>query len=287
MAAKKTESDDDAGVLSGVSTSQVVGSALAAVTAAVAGSWLGVAGTLIGAAVGSIVATIAGTIYTNSIRKSRQLAQAARLTSLATLAKRDPRGAGGTAVLPVPEALDAAGQPGDGGVEDIVDPEVEAERTVEEAEEAADEAARKKLITWRGVVAAAVVSLVLALGGIWAFEAVVGHPIGNSDKTGTTFSNVGTTRDDGDKKNDENESPQPSTPTESTDPSEPTPSAETTSPSEGEEPAPSEPTTPAPTTESTPSPTPEPTPNSEEDPSLGQSTPAPTDAAPTPSSVDG
>src|SRR5690349_24090194 len=43
----------------GLSVTQVSGGALAAVTAAVAASYLGVGGTLIGAAVGSVISTIA------------------------------------------------------------------------------------------------------------------------------------------------------------------------------------------------------------------------------------
>ncbi|MBW9211574.1 hypothetical protein KV100_18130 [Mumia sp. zg.B21] len=308
MAAKKPEldaEDDSGGVLSGVSSSQVVGSALAAMTAAVAGSLLGVAGTLIGAAVGSVVATIAGTIYTNSLRKSRQLAQAARLTSLATMAKRDVgagAGAGGTAVLPVPEALDEVGQPGDGGVEDTVDPETAVDAPDDGAEveadgtdtEAADpDAASKRLISWRGVAAATVASLLLALGGILAYEAIVGHPLGDSGKSGTTFSNVGTTSDDGkdgggDKDGGTDPSPSSTPSTTDSDPDEPAPTDEVTPPAEEavpQQPGPTTEPTPEPSTPSTePAPQPD---NLDEDPSLGQPSPAPAADEATPSSFEG
>ena len=54
-----------------LSLTQIVGGALAAMTAAYLGSRLSVAGTVIGAAVASIVAGIAGSVYTASIRHTR------------------------------------------------------------------------------------------------------------------------------------------------------------------------------------------------------------------------
>ncbi|MEW9549491.1 hypothetical protein [Nonomuraea sp. NPDC050783] len=49
---------------------QILGSALAAVTAAVAASYLGVAGTVIGAAVVSVASTVAGAIYTHYLKQT-------------------------------------------------------------------------------------------------------------------------------------------------------------------------------------------------------------------------
>ena len=54
----------------GLSTAQVVGSVLAAVTGAVLASTMGVTGTVIGAAVASLVATIGSAIYTWSLRRT-------------------------------------------------------------------------------------------------------------------------------------------------------------------------------------------------------------------------
>ncbi|WP_168207588.1 hypothetical protein [Microlunatus elymi] len=54
-----------------LSLSQVIGGALAAMTAAALGSRLGVAGTLIGAALASVVASVAGSLYTSGIRHTR------------------------------------------------------------------------------------------------------------------------------------------------------------------------------------------------------------------------
>ncbi|NRQ38601.1 hypothetical protein HII36_43275, partial [Nonomuraea sp. NN258] len=49
---------------------QIVGSALAAVTAAVAASYLGVAGTVIGAAVVSVASTVATAVYTHYLKRT-------------------------------------------------------------------------------------------------------------------------------------------------------------------------------------------------------------------------
>jgi len=57
----------------GLSAAQVVGSALAAVSAAVASSFLGVAGTIIGAALASVFATIGSAVYTASLRRGHEV----------------------------------------------------------------------------------------------------------------------------------------------------------------------------------------------------------------------
>src|SRR6478735_6181158 len=54
-----------------LSLTQVVGGALAAMTAAALGSTLGVAGTIAGAAFASVIAGVAGSLYTASIRTGR------------------------------------------------------------------------------------------------------------------------------------------------------------------------------------------------------------------------
>ncbi|EMY34988.1 hypothetical protein D477_006818 [Arthrobacter crystallopoietes BAB-32] len=65
--ADDSTADDKPKPLLGLSGTQTIGSALAAVTSAVVGSFLGVAGTLIGAALGSIVATIAAALYARTL----------------------------------------------------------------------------------------------------------------------------------------------------------------------------------------------------------------------------
>jgi hypothetical protein len=67
--------DDKPKPFLGLSGTQTMGSALAAVTSAVVGSFLGVAGTLIGAALGSIVATIAGALYARTLDSAAVVAK--------------------------------------------------------------------------------------------------------------------------------------------------------------------------------------------------------------------
>ena len=55
-----------------LSLTQVLGGALAAMTAAYLGSRLSVAGTVLGAAVASVVAAVAGSLYTASLRRTRE-----------------------------------------------------------------------------------------------------------------------------------------------------------------------------------------------------------------------
>lgn len=54
----------------GLSAPQVAGSALAAVSAAVAASFFGVAGTIIGAAMASLFATVGSAVYAQTLRRS-------------------------------------------------------------------------------------------------------------------------------------------------------------------------------------------------------------------------
>jgi len=51
---------------------QLAAGSLAAVTSAVAGSYLGVGGTLVGAGVGSVVATVGGAVYGHYLERTRQ-----------------------------------------------------------------------------------------------------------------------------------------------------------------------------------------------------------------------
>lgn len=59
----------------GLSGTQTIGSAMAAVTSALVGSFLGVAGTLLGAALGSIVATVGGALYSRTLKSAADVAK--------------------------------------------------------------------------------------------------------------------------------------------------------------------------------------------------------------------
>jgi hypothetical protein len=69
------DTEDKPKPLLGLSGTQTIGSALAAVTSALVGSFLGVAGTLIGAALGSIIATVGAAVYARTLSKAARVAR--------------------------------------------------------------------------------------------------------------------------------------------------------------------------------------------------------------------
>ncbi|KHL12851.1 hypothetical protein CLV56_0127 [Mumia flava] len=289
------ENEEKHGLLSGVSPAQVVGSALAAVTSAFAASGLGVAGTLIGAAIGSIVITVGGAFYTNSLRRQGAKIAAAAGASTRVALNQAQKAQGGTTPYdgaevdpgtgPADDAtapLDAAGFDAsfdDAGFDEDAAPgdaDAEAVGTTE----------RKGLIGPKTIIAAIGVSLALALGGIWAYETIVGHPISNSGGSGTTFSNIGRSNADGkNQKNQDSDSPSQGGQNGDSDSDSEGGSGSSGGDSSDEE-APSteapteEPTTEAPTEEpTTEAPTtPAPAEGNEGDVTEGQGTPGPSDA---------
>lgn len=71
---EESANDDKPKQLLGLSGTHTIGSALAAVTSALVGSFLGVAGTLIGAALGSIVATVGAALYARTLSSAATVA---------------------------------------------------------------------------------------------------------------------------------------------------------------------------------------------------------------------
>lgn len=136
----------------GLGPAQIAASALAAVTSALAASFLGVAGTIIGAAVGSVVATVGAAVYAHSLR-----------TASSRLRELRPQ-AGGPA--------SRRARPVSGPEHTPAVPAVRPRRPF-------------------GRLAAVVVGVfAVALAGITAAEAVMGHPISSSSTAGTTLSRV-------------------------------------------------------------------------------------------------
>ncbi len=203
------------GVL-GLSLTQVLGGALAAVTAALAASFLGVAGTIAGAAIGSLVATVGSAVYDHSLRTAGARLRIARVEPVARNASREPVAVQG----PLREQVPGSRRPRRGVVHLAI-----------------------------GVIA----GMVIALGGITAVEALIGHPLSSSTTGGTSISQAATG----------------STPTRSTKPSPAIPSTPsvTSTPSATATPPPSTTAPPPPSTAATSNPT-------------GTSTAAPTSAAP-------
>jgi cytoskeletal protein RodZ len=132
---------------------QVAASGLAAISASLAASFLGVAGTIIGAAVGAVIATIGSAIYAHSLKTA-----SARLSHLRPVVV----GAGG---------LRAAQPEPSGGATPA------AKRT-------------PALGPWLRGLILVLLGAAVALGGITVAERVLGHPVSNSDSTGTSIARV-------------------------------------------------------------------------------------------------
>ncbi|HVN14008.1 MAG TPA: hypothetical protein VMT69_18105 [Kineosporiaceae bacterium] len=164
----------------GISMAQLLGGALAAVTSAVAASYLGVAGTFIGAAVGSIVYTIAAAVYeTFFSRAARASKTLVARTAIAPGSAHAGRSSSPTAVpVPVTQAANGGDRSGGTGGEVV--------RTYRAGE---SEPVWRRL-HWKRLALAAGIVFVGAMALITISELVLGHPLGNSKGSGTTITNL-------------------------------------------------------------------------------------------------
>ena len=192
---------------SGIEISKVIAGTLAAVTAAVVGSFLGVAGTLAGAAVASVVGSLGTELYQRSLHRG-----AKRLSAIAPTFVKVPAAVG---TPPVAAATE----------------EESPSHTVPPG----------KSLRWGHVALAAVALFVLAVGSLTAFELIVGEPlasaVGASSSKGTSIGNA--FRDDSPQQPAVTPSTEPTQGPASgettTDPAgEPAPTTTTTEPSTGE-----------------------------------------------------
>ena len=225
----------------GLSTAQVIGSALAAMSGAFSASFLGTTGTLIGAAVGSVIATVGAAIYTHSLQRTGQVVKrtAVVVKQGALLTGAVPRPDPGMVASEAPVRDPNAPDPGDASTDGPRDePRVDSDAEPGEPLHRDDGAgffarffAGSRDLPWVKVALASMAVLVAALGGITAVEAITGKPIssllGGDRGDGTT---VGHVVGDDDRQTEEEQPPQqdtpapeePAEPTE--DPQEPVPS---------------------------------------------------------------
>ena len=219
---------------------QVMGGALAAMTAAGLGSRISVEGTVIGAALASVIAAVAGALYTASLRRTSAAVRGViggRLTQAGRISRPST---GSTAVAP--EVLS------------------EPAGTVKTS---ARTRRRRSLVLSSVIGAMAIFGI--AGGALTMYEAIAGQAL--SGGSGTTFSQV--QQDESENRSTEKESPAP---TESAEPSEsadPTPTAEPSATPEAE----SAPTT-EPSTESSVEPSGEPSDTAESEPSATAEAPS-------------
>jgi hypothetical protein len=189
-----------------LSVAQIIGGALAAMTAAALGSQLSAAGTLVGAALASIVAAVAGALYTASIRRTREKVKTVFYT----------------------------GQPNEVDEPTVIDIVADSEghitgqrsHLVEPEPERGPRRPRPKL-NWKRVVVAALAIFAIAGVSLTAFELVTGNALSGGD--GTTFQQVSEGRsgkESDTKKKQPSEKPTSKATTEATDEASETPTSE-------------------------------------------------------------
>jgi len=202
-------------IFSGINIPKVLAGALAAVCAAVVGSFLGVAGTLIGAAVASIVGSVGTEIYERSLQRG-----AKKLQTLAPAFVKAPAAVG--------------------------TPQVAAATEEDSPSHTAMEPAPKRQFRWGHIAAATAGVFILAMGAITIYEWVAGEPlasaVGASSDKGTTFGNVGSSKST-------DEEPATTTSTSPTDAPTGRPTATATPTGDATTPPPAEAPTTAPTTD--------------------------------------
>lgn len=175
-----------------VRISQVLAGALAAVTAALIGSTMGVAGTVIGAGLASMVSTIGGALYLRSIERTTKGVRTVRAKVVGK--------SGGTTVLVADE--DPEKEPGD---------EVEAEPAV--AEDQPPEERRR--LRWPMLVVASLAAFALGMLAVTGVEWVRGESL--SGDGGTTFGSIVDRQRDGGERQEQPVAPTTSSTTTTTD----------------------------------------------------------------------
>lgn len=233
---------------------RVVGAALAAASAAVAASWLGVAGTVLGAIVMSIVATVGTALYSHSLERSRY-----------ALVENLP-----VRVLPARSA-------------ETGEPATAANETRVVSADGPDRRGRPRPGSWRpwstvpwGTVAvSSVVTIVLCFGLLTTFEWLIGKPVSSLTRSGaghgTTVTRLvessGSSQPAAPQPDKPATSPtptqttqtEPTSPTQCARPTQPTSTAPTSTVPTQTNPTqtnPTQPTSPSPTSPTQPSPTP-------------------------------
>lgn len=232
---------------------QVMGGALAAMTAAGLGSRFSVEGTVIGAALASVIAAVASALYTASLRHTsaavrgvlggrRSQAAATRGTSA-----RKPVPTGSTAVTP--EALATLADP-----------------------------SRRRSVVLSAVLGAVAI-FVLAGGALTMYEAIAGQAL--SGGRGTTISQV--QREGSEDRRTDDPAPAPTDSAEPSESADPTPTAEPSDTPEAESEPTDEPSA-QPSAEPSVQPSAEPSATAQTEPSAQAERPsaAPSEPAPTP-----
>lgn len=141
-------------IWSGIDIPKTFAGVLAAISAAVIGSYLGVAGTLAGAAVASVIGSVGTEIYARSIKKGHQKIQGTFTAAPAAIGT-PPVGAAAATTIALP-AMDAA-----------------------------TDAATPRKVRWKRVALVAGALFVLAIGTLTAAELISGRSIADATRGGS------------------------------------------------------------------------------------------------------
>jgi hypothetical protein len=155
-----------------LSLTQIVGGALAAMTAAVLGAKLSAAGTVVSAALASIIAAVAGTLYTASLRRTRDKVKTVFWTG-------QPNEVEEPTVMEI--LPDSEGH-------------IAGQRSHLVAPEPVDPSPRRPKLNWKRVVVAALATFGIAAVSLTVFELATGHALSGGD--GTTIQQVRESRSD-------------------------------------------------------------------------------------------
>jgi hypothetical protein len=153
-----------------LSLAQVLGGALAAMTAAALGSRLSVVGTVVGAALASVIAAVSGALYTASLRRTRE-------TVRAVIGGRSTAGA------PIPSRAGLP-QPVTGVSAVAADPGLQSAASTQDRS-ASSSRLRALVVT---SLVGAMATFALAAGALTMYEALSGHAM--SGGRGTTLSQI-------------------------------------------------------------------------------------------------
>ncbi|HEY5845819.1 MAG TPA: hypothetical protein VIT42_03400 [Microlunatus sp.] len=170
-----------------MSGTQLVGGALAAMTAAVIGAQLGVAGTVFGAAIGSVVAGTAGSLYTASLKHTQTKIAAAFIGRVGDTPVQITTTDRTTDERTTVDGWHAVTQPAAA----VAPPSPDPVATAAEIDPAGGPAAQGP---WKPILVATVAVFLLAIAGITAVEVITGQSV--SGGQGTTISQVGDGRSD-------------------------------------------------------------------------------------------
>jgi hypothetical protein len=154
-----------------VRTSQVAAGALAAVTAALIGSTMGVAGTVVGAGLASVISTVGGTLYLKSIQRTRESVRTVRAKVIGR--------SGGATVLVSDEDPERPSAPGE---------EVDAAPAAEETADRPPAARASGRRRWAVVAVTSLAAFAVGMLAITGVEWVRGESL--SGGAGTTFGSI-------------------------------------------------------------------------------------------------